>query len=436
MRLGALLIPCAVSNIPHRSTASTSRLAMHARWSQRQVVKTATICWTGRFSWDPKSVSSPLWWVSVSRIGSNAVIDRAEVHRWNVHFDRLSSWQHELISLPFDEPQLITGTAGSGLSTVAAFRSAALLQAGPALRRPRPAVLCSSYLRMLSMRHLLGPLSQQVDLSTVGDWLIRRYVTTTGESPPPPESVDWIDLASRTLAAGAKPAPSVVLDDAHHLLPELLVAVRVSTHNPFFTAHSTGIENVTGATGLPEGGTLNRRRRQPRVLIDIASAWGAPPASSDTEGRAGTGAVLVRNEKVPRVVLEALGRWRKDTSRRLAIATFVPEHVGLIADLLLDQGLASKRLFSSDLPRKRLASFDVGQGGIYILKPRELEGLEFDEVVVTGAQRADGGLSESGLNRQLQAIANCCTDRLEITWSDTTKTPAAVMALTGIIAVK
>lgn len=363
------------------------------------------------------------------------MIDRAPAHRWNVHFDRLSSWQQELISLPFGEPQLITGIAGSGLSTIAAFRSAALLHAGSALRRPRPVVLCSSYLRMLSMRHLLGPLAHQVDLSTVRDWLVRRYVATTGESPPPPESVDWVDLASRTLAAGAKPASSVVLDDAHHLIPELLVAVRVSTHNAFFTAHSTGTANVTSATGLAECGNLNRRRRQPRVLIDIASAWGAPPANSDTEGRLGTGTVLVREEKVPRVVLGALGRWRKDTGKRLAIATFVPEHVGLIADLLLDQGLGSKRLFSSDLPRKRMASFDVGQGAIYVLKPGELEGLEFDEVVVTGAQRADGDLSESRLNRQLQAIANCCTDRLEITWSDSTKAPAAVRVLSDAIAV-
>lgn len=352
----------------------------------------------------------------------------AGTHRWNVHFDRLSEYQHAAIALPFGTPQVVTGRVGSGRSTVAAFRAATLLQAGPPLSRPRPVVLSTSVLRSRRMRHLLGPLAEHVDLMTVSEWTVRRFESLIGERAPAPSEVDWIQLGLAIAATGAPTVGSVVLDDAHHLQDELLMTVRLLTTDLFVTTDGRSASSVSAATGVDPRASLERRRRQPRDVLAVAVAWGDDPLSGEREGSHTEGVLDVGPRSGRTVVEEAVGRYRQDRSLRLAIAPIAPDHVGRIADLLLHLGLGRSRLFSSDVPFSAMRTWDVGLPGIYVLQPGQLEGLEFDDVVVTGLERLEEDVTEAPVRRRLLAVTNATTRRLGLHWTGESE-PSAIRAL-------
>ncbi len=351
-------------------------------------------------------------------------------HRWNVHFDRLSEYQHAAIALPFARPQMVSGRAGSGRSTVVAFRTAALLQAGPSVSRPRPTVLSTSLLRSRRMGHLLGPLAEDVDLMTISEWLVRRFETLTGERAPSPSDVDWIQLGLAVASTGTAPARSVVLDDAHHVRDEQLMALRLLTSDLFVTAHGSSAPSVAVATGITPGASLERRRRQPREMLFLAAAWGDEPLGSEREGSHAEGILDVGARSGRAAVEEALGRYREDRGLRIAIAPMTPQHVGKVADLLLHLGIGRGRLFSSDVSHSAMRSWDVGAPGIYVLQPGQLEGLEFDDVVVTGLEQLNGDVSEAPVRRRLLAVTNATTRRLGLHWSNALEPePLAVRVL-------
>ncbi|ROP77403.1 hypothetical protein EDF18_0030 [Frigoribacterium sp. PhB107] len=354
-------------------------------------------------------------------------------HRWNVHYDRLSDYQHAAMALPFGVPQLITGLAGSGLTTVAVFRAAALLQAGPQISRPRPVFLATSVLRMRRVRHLLGPLAEHMDVTTVSDWLLRRFVATTGEPAPPPQGVNWMTLALATSSAGASPAFSVMVDDAHHLRPEQLMALRLLTADPFVTAHSAAASSTGASLMLPVAAELDRRRRQPRRVVRVAAAWGAEPPRTDREGSFEDGVVDVRPLSAAQAALDALARWKVNRSSRVVIAPMVTDHVPKIANMLIARGLGRNRLFSSDVPKNAFHRWDVGAGGIYVMQPGQLEGLEFDDVVATDLEHLAGDLSEATNIYRLLALANATRSRLALHWDGSTSDrPPAVRLLDGV----
>lgn len=361
----------------------------------------------------------------------------AGTHRWNVHFDRLSEYQHAAIALPFGTPQLITGRAGSGRSTVAAFRTATLLQAGPPLSRPRPVVLSTSVLRSRRMRHLLGPLADDVDVMTVSEWIVRRFETLTGERAPAPADVAWIQLGLAVAATGAPPVRSVVLDDAHHLLDDQLMTVRLLTTDLFATADGRWTKSVSAATGIQPLASLDRRRRQPRDVLAVAAAWGDDPLAEEREGSHTEGILDIGARNGRAIVEEAVARYRADRSLRIAIAPMTPEHVGRIADLLLQLGLGRSRLYSSDVPFSAIRTWDVGAPGIYVLQPGQLEGLEFDDVVVTGLERLEEDISEAPVRRRLLAVTNATTRRLGLHWTGASSAePSAIRALRTVGAVR
>ncbi len=356
-------------------------------------------------------------------------------HRWNVHFDRLSEYQHAAIALPFATPQIVSGRAGSGRSTVAAFRTAALLQSGPPISRARPTVLSTSVLRSRRMRHLLGPLANGVDLMTVSEWLVRRFETLTGDRAPAPADVDWVQLGLAVAATGTPPVPSVILDDAHHAKDEQLMALRLLTSDLFVTTRGHSTRSVAVATGIEPGVSLDRRRRQPRKVLALAAAWGDEPLAGEREGSQAEGILEVCARNGRAVIESALGRYRASRHLRVAIAPMAPEHVGRVADLLLHLGLGRSRLFSSDVPHAAMHSWDVGAPGIYVLHPNQLEGLEFDDVVVTGLERLADDVSGAPVRRRLLAVTNATTRRLGLHWAGpSTPEPPAVSILrhTGI----
>lgn len=351
-------------------------------------------------------------------------------HRWNVHFDRLSEYQHAAIALPFASPQIVSGRAGSGRSTVAAFRTAALLQAGPSVSRPRPTVLSTSVLRSRRMGYLLGPLSAGVDLMTISEWLVRRFETLTGERAPAPSEVDWIQLGLAVASTGTAPARSVVLDDAHHVRDEQLMALRLLTSDLFVTTHGHSARSVAVATGITPGASLERRRRQPREMLFVAAAWGDGPLTTEREGSHRLGILDVGARSGRTVVEGALMRYREDRGLRIAIAPMTPQHVGKIADLLLHLGLGRSRLFSTDVPYSVIRRWDVGAPGIYVLQPGQLEGLEFDDVAVTGLEQLTDDVSEAPVRRRLLAATNATTRRLGLHWSGASgRKPSAIGVL-------
>lgn len=357
-------------------------------------------------------------------------------HRWNVHFDRLSQFQHAAIALPFAEPQIVSGRAGSGRSTVAAFRTAALLQAGPTVSRPRPTLLSTSVLRSRRMGFLLGPLAASVDLMTTSEWLIRRFETLTGERAPAPAEIDWIQLSLAIADTGTAPARSVVLDDAHHLRDEQLMALRLLTSDLFVTTHGSSARSVAEATGITPAASLDRRRRQPRETLSVAAAWGDEPLGREWEGRHTEGVLDVGARSGGAVVETALRRYREDRSLCIAITPWTTQHVGKIADLLLHLGLGRNRLYSSDVPYSAIRSWNVGAPGIYVLQPGQLEGLEFDDVVVTGLEQLTDDVSEARVRRRLLAATNATTRRLGLHWSGASEPePSAVKLLrsTGVL---
>jgi len=351
-------------------------------------------------------------------------------HRWNVHFDRLSDFQHAAITLPFASPQMVCGRAGAGRTTVAAFRAAALLQAGPPLLRPRPTVLSTSVLRSRRMSHLLGPLSKDVDLMTVSEWLVRRFETLTGERAPAPSEVDWVKMGLAVASTGTAPACSVILDDAHHVRDEQLMMLRLLTSDLFVTTHGPSVGSVAAATGIKPGISLDRRRRQPREMLVAAAAWGDEPLASEREGSHAKGVLEIGARSGRVVVEEALMRYREERGLRIAIAPMTTQHVGRVADLLLHLGLGRSRLFSSDVPYSAMRSWDVGGAGVYVLQPGQLEGLEFDDVVVTGLEQLNEDVSEAPVRRRLLAVTNATTRRLGLYWSGASEfEPSAVGVL-------
>jgi hypothetical protein len=317
---------------------------------------------------------------------------------------------------------------------VLAFRAAALLQAGPPLTRPRPTVLSTSTLRSGRIRHLLGPLAEHVDVMTASVWLATRFETLTGERAPSAGEIDWVEIGLAIARSGTPQARSVLVDDVHHLPAELAMTLRVLTENLFATTHVGMSRTGPEALNLPPSATLDRRRRQPRGILRVAHAWGDTEVSGATEGSSVPGEVVIAARGARTAVEEALARYKADRSLRIVITPIDQTHIPKIADLLIHLGLGRSRIFSSDVPPAALHSWDVGSPGIYVLRPGQTEGLEFDDTVMTGLEHLAGDPSESGTKRQLLSVANSTTRRLALHWTGST-VPHAVRLLhaTGLI---
>lgn len=348
-------------------------------------------------------------------------------HQWNVHFDRLTSFQHEAIALPFGSPQLLAGLPGSGLTTVASFRLAALLQAGPRLRRPQPTYVAASVLRARRMHHLLGPLAVDIDIVTVSQWLMMLYSRATGREKPDGADIDWVRVAGETLAAGRPLVASVVVDDVHRIRPAQRLAVRMVTENAYFTSHAPNHTAIELEIGLPASLMLGRRRRQPRDLLQAATAWGTPAPGAATDGNRRPAGLEAAPGKTGAVLLEVMARRRAERNLRVAVVPMASDQVSKIADFFLMKGASRRLLFSGDAPLNQVRRWHVGVPGIYVLNPEQLEGLEFDEVYVIGVQHAGEDTVSAAVQRKLMAIVNCCCGRLVLSWPEGTAARPAIV---------
>ncbi len=351
-------------------------------------------------------------------------------HQWNVHFDRLTPYQHEAIALRFDSPQLLAGLPGSGLTTVASFRLAALLQAGPRLKRPRPTYVAASLLRARRMHYLLGPLAVDIDIVTVSQWLMMLYSRATGQEKPDGADIDWVRVAGEIRAAGRPLVASVVVDDAHRIRPEQRLAARMLTENVYFTSHAPNHTAIEQQIGLPASLMLGRRRRQPRDLLQAATAWGATAPGAATDGNRRPAALEAAPGKTGAVLLEVMARRRAERSLRVAVVPMARDQVSKIADFFLVKGVSRRLLFSGDAPFNQVRRWDVGVPGIYVLNPEQLEGLEFDEVYVIGTQHVGEDTASAAVQGKLMAIVNSCCSRLVLSWPEGTPArPALVRKL-------
>ncbi|WP_132437926.1 MULTISPECIES: hypothetical protein [unclassified Rathayibacter] len=208
------------------------------------------------------------------------------------------------------------------------------------------------------------------------------------------------------------------------------MTLRLMTEDLFVTTDGIAARSVSAATGIDPGTSLDRRRRQPRGVLAVAAAWGGDALASDREGSHIEGIIDIAPKSGRLAIEAALARYRQDRSLRLAIVPMHPEHVGRIADLLLRLGLGRSRLFSSDVPFSAIRSWDVGAHGIYVLQAGQLEGLEFDDIVVTGLERLEEDVTEAPVRRRLLAVTNATTRRLGLHWmSVSAAEPSAIRVL-------
>lgn len=70
-----------------------------------------------------------------------------------------------------------------------------------------------------------------------------------------------------------------------------------------------------------------------------------------------------------------------------------------------------------------------GGPAIYILRPVEIVGLEFDEVIIHGAELLTGDITLPTQRSILVGMANAVTRRLTITWSGHGQLPSLIRAL-------
>lgn len=343
-----------------------------------------------------------------------------------VGLEVLSAEQIQALSLSFTGHHVVNGTSGSGKTTVAVMRALAGTLSSD-LGAAKPTIIVPALLRGVRARDLAAEHGNRVLIQTFASWL--RGVAAQAHLDKEVDVVHPSNVVIEAVKRGVYKSEPVCVDDFQDLNLEQITAIRLFCPNAVFFGTMKKVPSSEQRIRLDtidpiEQVHLTANFRNTPEIVALCDYFANiqlrnyPLASLSS---AAATAMRLSNSGLANFVVRA---WLKDKLRRVAVLTTSIESVTSLANSVMDTRTKGLLVRATDVGLRQIDKWTLDAAGVYIMPAWQASGLEFEHVILAGAENIGGDLSSVTNQKVILSSIQAATESMTITWSNSPAAPA------------